>query len=259
MAMNMVPEPLITVERDGWGTSRFTLNRPEKRNALNVALLQELGVHLSNLSKDSTQRVLIIKGAGPVFCAGMDLAEAGNPKLADEVAQLIHDTLMTLYRLPQVTIAAVHGIAVGGGAGLMAACDLAIASDETKIGFPETRRGLIPALIAAILQRELCSRDLRELLLVGSLVDSRRALEMGLVNRVAAYADLLPAANHLASEILKGAPESVRATKRLLEELSPSSLDRDLDTAMAFSVDSRGSAEAEEGIRAFLEKREPHW
>jgi methylglutaconyl-CoA hydratase len=251
--------PLILVESDARGISRLTLNRPDKRNALSIALLDEFLAALQTLAESSSQRVLILQGAGPLFCAGMDLQEAANPEQVEEVTHLIYKVLLALYRSPLVTIAAVHGTALGGGAGLMAACDLVVATEETKIGFPETRRGLVAALIAAILLRELCPRDVREILLTGSLFEVKRAFELHLVNRITAFADLLPAVNHLANEILLGGPESVRATKRMLEALAPSSLERDFEITMAYSKDSRKSSEAEEGIRAFLEKREPRW
>jgi methylglutaconyl-CoA hydratase len=243
----------LIVDTTQRGIAQVTLNRPEKRNALNLALLKALNVALKELADN---RVVILQGAGPVFSAGMDLSEAANPDLAEEITLAIRDLLIALYRSPLVIIAAVHGAALAGGAGLLAACDLVVAAEGTSIGFPETRRGLIAAQVSVLLRHQLPLHAVRELLLTGSLVDARRAYEMGLVNRIVPPQDLLSTAQRLASEILLGGPEAVKAAKRMLA--SPT-LEADLDIAMTFSRQARASKEADEGIRAFLEKRKPSW
>ncbi len=148
----------------------------------------------------------------------------------------------------------------GGGAGLLAACDIAIATSESKIGFPEVRRGLIAQRqIAPFLLRKLSGSNVRELLLTGSLVDAEQAYKMGLINHVTEFADLMPLALHLAEGILQGAPNALKATKQLIEDLAFSRLEDELEIAFKYAQASRKGTEAEEGISAFLEKRKAIW
>lgn len=251
--------PAILLSRDGPVTT-LTLNRPEKRNALNVALLEQLSAALAEAERDPAQRVLVLRGAGPVFCSGMDLAEATQPEFAHRSPELIAQTLRSLAATRLVTLAAVHGAAIAGGAGLASACDFALATRDAKFGYPEVRRGLVPALIMTFLRRQLRERDARELLLLGKLITAEQALAMGLVNRVVAdEAALDTEVKSIVSSLLQGGPESLAETKKLLRELWPSPLERDLAAAHAYHVSARGSAEAREGIAAFNEKRAPKW
>ncbi len=249
----------ILIARDGALTT-VTLNRPDKRNALNVDLLQALCSAVAAAETDATQRILILRGAGPVFCSGLDLAEAAEPGRAHESADLVHRTLHALGATRLVTIAAVQGAAIAGGAGLMSACDFAVATRDAKFGYPEIRRGLVPALIMTFLRRQLRERDARELLLLGKLFDATHAHAIGLLNRVVAdEAALDLEVRTLVSSLLQGAPDALAETKKLLVELWPSPLGRDLDSAHAHHLAARDSAEAKEGIAAFIEKRAPKW
>ncbi|MFZ5495130.1 MAG: enoyl-CoA hydratase/isomerase family protein [Verrucomicrobiota bacterium] len=250
--------PLILVATDGPVTT-LALNRPAKRNALNVALLEQLVAAVTTAEADKSQRVLVLRGEGPAFCAGLDLAEAADPEQAHRSAGLIARGLQVLGTTRLVTIAAVHGAAIAGGAGLMSACDLAIAAQGTQIGYPEPRRGLVAALVMTFLRRQLRERDARELLLTGELIDASRAVAIGLVNREVPAADLLPEAQRFAAAVLAGGPEAVANTKRLLAELWPVSVQADLDRALAFHLEARQAPEAAEGIAAFREKRPPRW
>lgn len=252
------PASPILVSTDGPVTT-IALNRPAKRNALNVGLLEQLVAAVRAAEADPARRVLILRGEGPVFCAGLDLAEAAAPEQAHRSADLIAEILRALGLTRLVTIAAVHGAALGGGAGLMTACDFAVVTPDTQIGYPETRRGLVAALVMVFLRRQLRERDARELLLTGELVDAARAQAMGLVNRVVPAADLLPAANRFAASVVAGGPEAVVHTKRLWGELWPRALQADLDRAQAFHLEARNSPEAAEGMAAFREKRPPRW
>jgi methylglutaconyl-CoA hydratase len=238
----------------------LTLNRPEKRNALNIALLESLRAALTAAEADSTQRVLVLGGAGPVFCSGLDLGEANEPDAVARSAGLVSEVLCALATSRLVTIARVHGAAMAGGAGLMSACDFAIATRNTKFGFPEVRRGLVPALIMTLLRRQLQERDARELLLLGESFDAARAQAIGLINRVAADEGALDAdVRSIVSSLLQGAPGALAETKRLFRELWPAPLADDLHRANAFHLAARNSAEAQEGIAAFNEKRPPSW
>jgi|694.fasta_scaffold30588_5 methylglutaconyl-CoA hydratase len=252
-------DPLILTETKENVILLLTLNRPEKRNALNIPLLQKLCEQFEQLSRERTIRVAILNGAGPVFCAGLDLLEMREKETEEKSAELIGQTLKLLYQAPFVTIAAVHGAAIAGGAGIMAACDLTIAASDCRIGFPEVRRGLVPAQILPILQRRLAGGALKELLLWGEIFEAEHALTLGLVNGVVPYARLMEEALSYARQILFGAPTAIRETKELIERLAESSLEQDLEISMPYHHRSRMSEEAAEGARAFFEKRNPSW
>jgi methylglutaconyl-CoA hydratase len=158
-----------------------------------------------------------------------------------------------------VTLALVHGVALAGGAGLMMACDFAIATYDAKIGFPEVRRGLVAGLIMTFLRRQLRERDTRELLLGGEIITSERAQELGIVNRVVPKEALMAKAHQIAESVIKGGPEAIALTKQILDELWHRSVQEDLKTALKHHVRARQSKEASEGIQAFLEKRAPEW
>lgn len=238
-----------------------TLNRPDKRNALNVPLLTELGEALRVAEADAAQRVLVLRGAGPVFCSGLDLTEAAaDPEVAGSSAALIGQTLQRLASTRLVTIAAVQGAALAGGAGLMSACDFVVAVQGTTFGYPEVRRGLVPALIMTFLRRQLRERDARELLLLGKPFNADHAQAIGLINGVAPDERALEVeVQVIIDAILRGAPEAVAETKELLRSLWPAKLTSDLEAAQAYHLEARGSPEAKEGIAAFQEKRPPAW
>ncbi len=237
-----------------------TLNRPDRRNALNVELLTQLCAALSAAAADPAQRIVILRGAGQVFCSGLDLSEAAQPEVAHRSAALIDQVLRTLATTRLITIAAVQGAAVAGGAGLMSACDFAVATRDAKFGYPEVRRGLVPALIMTFLRRQLREREARELLLLGKFFDARHAQAIGLINRVVAEeAALETEVQSMVSSLLQGAPGALAETKQLLRELWPSPVTTDLDRAQALHLVARHSAEAQEGIAAFNAKRPPNW
>lgn len=246
---------LIQVSTPLPGVKQIVLNRPEKRNALSLELLEQL----SNVVEEADERVLIFQGAGPVFCAGLDLEEAQNENQVRRGAELVARMLEEIYSSNAVTIAAVHGAALAGGAGLVAACDLAVMSNNAQIGFPETRRGLVAALVSMVLRRRLTGRALSELLLLGESIKAERALEIGLVQRVVPESQLQETALQLAQQVLKGAPSAIVHTKGLIDATNPDSLESDLVQALEAHLKARYSSEATEGIRAFLEKREPSW
>jgi len=243
----------------GPGITLLTLNRAEKRNALSVELVLELLAALTAAEKDATHRVLLLTGTGPVFCAGLDLVEAADPARAHQSAELIGQVLRRLSESRLVTIAVVRGAAIAGGAGLMSACDFAFAEESAQIGYPETRRGLVAALVMTFLRRQLRERDARRILLTGELFSGRHAEVIGLVNEALKADELMPAALHIAAEVLQGGPEAVARTKQLLARLWPSPLAADLEQAMGTHLETRQSAEIQEGIAAFREKRPPKW
>jgi methylglutaconyl-CoA hydratase len=240
-------------------TTIVTLNRPERRNALTIELMSELADALDKTSADPQKRVLVLRGAGQAFCAGLDLQETTVVEKAHHSAEMVAKTLLAISQTRLITIAQVHGAAVAGGAGLMSACDFVVAAQRTKIGYPETKRGLVAGLVMTFLRRQLRERDLRELLFTGDLINAERAHEIGLVNRVVSPNELENETQKIVAAVLQNAPAALASTKRLIEELWSSSVKEDLETALRHHMEARESAEAKEGIAAFLEKRPPNW
>ena len=252
-----MPNVLIS-EKDAL-TAVVTLNRPERRNALTIELLTELTEALDVMSADSKKRILILRGAGKAFCAGLDLQETTLLEKAHQSAEMVARTLLAVSQTRLITIAQVHGAAVAGGAGLMSACDFVIAAEGTKIGYPEGRRGLVAGLVMTFLRRQLRERHIRELLFTGDLINAERAREIGLVSRVVPRDELETETERLVSSIRQNAPNALANTKKLIEELWSSSVRQDIERALRHHMEARESAEAKEGINAFLEKRLPNW
>jgi methylglutaconyl-CoA hydratase len=262
-------EPVLLVESLDESTAVLTLNRPERRNALTVELLQVLCAQLESLAREPRRRVAILRGAGQSFCSGLDLKDAADshPLRAGSVSDpstqeaphWVARTFQTLLETPLITIAAAHGAAYAGGGGLLACCDLAVASDDLQVGFPEVRRGLMPAMVAAILHNRLRAGDLRELLLLAEPISAQRAREIGLVHRIVPADRVLGEACMLAAQITAGAPSAVRCTKAWLRDLASTPPHQAQAEALQRPDDARESAEAAEGLAAFRERREPQW
>jgi methylglutaconyl-CoA hydratase len=251
--------PTVLIEKETPQITVLTLNRPERRNALTIELLSELNAAIKIASDQPDERVIILRGAGAAFCTGLDLKEAADQTKAHATAEMVANTLIAISQTRLITIAAVHGAAVAGGAGIMSACDFVVAARGTKIGYPEARRGLVAGLVMTFLRRQVGERNMRELLLGSELIDAERAREIGLVNRVVAQADLMNEAQKFAQSVLQGAPGALAQTKRLIEELWSSSVKEDVDRALKYHMQARESEEAREGITAFNEKRKPKW
>lgn len=250
---------VVLIEKRSPQITLVTLNRPERRNALTLELLTQLHAAITVASDDSQTRVIVLRGAGAAFCTGLDLKEAADHSKVHATAEMVANTLLAISQTRLVTIAAVHGAAVAGGAGLMSACDFVVAAEGTKIGYPEVRRGLVAGLVMTFLRRQLGERNTRELLLGSELIDAERARELGLVNRVVAQDHVMTEALKFAGSVLQGAPNALTETKRLIEELGSRSVKEDIDLALKYHMQARESAEAREGIGAFNEKRKPKW
>jgi len=242
----------------------LTLNRPQQRNALSRALMAQLRDSVDELSVDEKIRVVVLTGAGTAFCSGMDLKEAAEIDASPEseqqtiaTIQEFADLIQRLHTLPKPTIAAVNGEALAGGAGLMAACDLAIAAETARIGYPEVLRGLVPAIVMHDLCRQIGDRRAREMLLGGGMISAKSAHAWGLVNTVTAADQCLEEAVRVAERFVQSAPLALATIKRLVDEVS--ARPHDLRGAAAVSAAVRVSEEAREGIRAFVEKRPPRW
>jgi len=241
----------------------LTLNRPEKRNALNRSLVAELKSAFEQAAADPHTRAIILTANGPAFCAGMDLAELAETLQRPDEAEIVHaDTqrLAELYELiygcPKPTIAAVNGPAVAGGAGLVTVCDFALATPQARLGYPEVRRGLVAAMVLPHLLRLVGERVARELLLGGELIDAQRAWQVGLINAIVPESDLMPTALQWARRCALGGPHALAKTKELLRRFSPFA---SAAQAAQESALSRLQVECREGLQAFLEKRPAPW
>jgi len=250
---------VVLIEKQTPQITVVTLNRPERRNALTIELLTELQAAIKVASEQPHQRVLILRGAGAAFCTGLDLKEAADHTKAHSTAEMVANTLIAINQTRLITIAAVHGAAVAGGAGIMSACDFVVAAQRTKVGYPEVRRGLVAGLVMTFLRRQVGERNMRELLLGSELIDAERAKEIGLVNHVVARDDVMSEAQRFAESVLEGAPGALAQTKRLIDELWWRSLKEDVDLALKYHLQARESDEASEGIAAFNEKRKAKW
>ncbi len=250
---------LISIERVRSGLVVVTFQRSEKRNALCIEMLKQLCEKLETLVMKDHVRVMILRGAGPVFSAGLDLTEAGNPELVEESAHCVARALHSIQHSPIISIAAVQGGAFAGGVGIVAACDLAIAATDAKFAFPEARRGLIPALVCEVLQSRVREGDLRELFLVGNTIDAQRAMQIGLLQRVTTNEKLIDEAIQIAEGILAGGPQTIVETKRLLNHAFGHDSESRFADRIAEHLNARRSQEAAEGLAAFHEKRPPSW
>jgi methylglutaconyl-CoA hydratase len=242
----------------------LSLARPEKRNALSRNLMACLRDELDRIAKTPAIRSVVLTGEGSVFCSGMDLKEAAAAGESAEAEQAgviamreFADLIRRLHTLPQPVIAALNGDALAGGAGLMAACDVAVAVPSARIGYPEVLRGLAPVVVMHDLTNLVGIRRARYLLLSGEPITADEALDWGLLNAVTPVDGCLAAALEMGRMFARGAPGAQATVKKLL--LESDGKPADFRGAAAISAAMRGSEEAQEGMRAFLEKRPPRW
>jgi methylglutaconyl-CoA hydratase len=244
--------------------ARIWLNRPDVRNAFDGAMVEELRRTLMDLRGFESTRAIVIAGRGPTFCAGADVTwmKGMATYTRDEnlrEAQAMADLFWTVYESPKPVIARVHGAALGGGCGLVAACDIAVASKASQFGFTEVRLGLLPAVISPYVLAKIGTGAARELFLTGERFDAHRAREIGLVQHVVADADLDAAVAARAAEIAKAGPSAVAAAKQLIRDIARDPIEAVQRTTVERIADIRVSDEGQEGMRAFLEKRKPDW
>lgn len=248
-------------ESDGIAT--ITLNRPEKRNAISYELIEDI-LSALKVAEQSEAQVLILAAAGKAFCAGMDLenlkqligrTNEQNIKDSETIAQLF----LSLHDFPKPTIAAVNGAAIAGGTGLVTVCDFALAVPEATFGYTEVRIGFMPAVVSSFLMASIGEKRTRDLLLTGRIFSAQEAQELGLVNEIVAAEELMKKARALAARLMENSPASLRATKRLLTGYTREKLDRHIVEAVRENAAIRQTADFNEGITAFLEKRKPEW
>jgi len=257
---------LVHISATQGGAVTVTMNRPARKNAFNDDLISALREAFDTLAGAEGVRVIFIRGAGGTFSAGADLdwmraaidrSEADNRADAMELAKM----LKALHDLPALTVALVDGGAYGGGGGLAAACDLAVATADAKFSFSEVKLGLIAATISPYVIEAVGPRAARALFATGRIFDAAHAEKVGLVTEVVAdAAGLQAAARRIAHEMIACAPGAVEASKRLVADVVGREIDRDLMELTAHRIAAaRISDEGQEGVRAFLERRKARW
>jgi methylglutaconyl-CoA hydratase len=246
------PERGVRIERDG-PVVRVTLARPERRNAFDAALIGELADAFADIGH---ARVVVLAGDGPSFCAGADVewqrssVELSYDENVEDYRRLSR-MLRSVWRCPAPVVARIQGYALGGGSGLTACTDIAIAGEDAVFGFSEVRLGIIPAVISPMVLAKIGPAHARRYFLTGERIDAQTALRIGLVDEVAA--DLDDAVDRVVADILAGGPAAARGAKRLV--LEPG----DEEDLLARAAAARTGEEGQEGLRAFLEKRPAGW
>jgi methylglutaconyl-CoA hydratase len=254
----------LTTKRDA-AVEHVVLNRPDVRNAFNAEMIAELTDWASGFARDpGDARAVVLSGAGNVFCAGADASwmaktatysESENLRDAKATSRMFR----TLDELPVPLIGRVHGAAIGGGAGLAAVCDIVIADEAAVFGFTEVKLGIVPAVISPFVLAKIGRSAARELFLSGARFPAARAYKVGLVHAVVPAADLDETVSRYVAEICAGGHDAIAAAKTLIRDVWGRSLDEATAIASATLAARRASAEGQEGLKAFLEKRKPSW
>ena len=255
---------VLLVEHSGSITT-LTLNRPEKRNALNADLVGALLVALQAAEADDAVRCVVLTGAGKVFSAGADLEAlerlqdaSTEENLADSAG--LAELFETIYLLRKPVIAKVNGHAIAGGCGLAAVCDFSYASADARLGFTEVRIGFVPAIVSIFVVRKLGEAASRDLLLRGHLVAAEEAVRIGLVTRSVAAEDLDRDVARLASEIAnKTSGSAVALTKRLLADVQGMGIKEALNHAVQLNALARATTDCRAGVSAFLQRKDAPW
>lgn len=258
-------EETILCEIDKRGVATVTLNRPDVHNAFDDALIESLASALGRLHLDEAVRVVVISASGKSFSAGADLhwmrRTAGYSELENlEDARRLAGLMSTLRRMGKPTVARVQGSAFGGGVGLVACCDIVLASENARFALTEVKLGLIPAVISPYVSRAMGERHARRYMLTGERFSAEEACRLGLVHEVVAESMLDERVQAVISVLLENGPEAMGAVKSLLERVAGGPADEAMieDTARRIA-EVRAGREGKEGVTAFLEKRRPRW
>jgi methylglutaconyl-CoA hydratase len=240
--------------------ARITLNRPEKRNALNDELIAEIKRGLTSASADESVRAIVITGAGKDFCSGADLsalqkiAQASVSDNADDARTLL-DLFRQIRQIRVPVVAAVKGRALAGGCGLATACDLVLASETARFGYPEVKIGFVPAMVLAILRRNTSEKRAFELLTRGEEIDARYAKEIGLVNQVFSDETFDDEVNAYLRRFTEVSSTAVALTKSLLYQVDGLAFAEALETGADVNVIARMTEDCQQGIAKFLKPR----
>lgn len=254
----------LQVERPRAGVARVVLGRPELRNAFDDVLVARLTEAFEALAADASVRAVVLAGSGKAFCAGADLGwmkrmvaygEEENRRDAEALAAMFR----AIDACPKPVVGRIHGAALGGGAGLVAVCDVAIAAEGTLLGTTEVRLGIVPAVISPFVVRKIGESNARRWFLTGERFSAEEALRAGLVHAVVPEADLDAEVERTVDAFLLGGPEALAVSKELARRMGRGPLGEALDEATGIIAARRASAEGQEGMKAFLERRSPTW
>jgi methylglutaconyl-CoA hydratase len=253
----------VIVEKDGT-VARISLNRPDIKNAFNDELLKELEASFRAFASDLAIRAVVLTGKGTAFCAGADLDWMKRVKdytLEENIAdsRLLADALKAIAECPKPVIGRINGTAIGGGTGLVAACDVTVAVDNAVFAFSETRLGLVPAVISPYLARKMGMRNVQEYFLTAQRFSADQARELGLVNYVASAEEIDSVVDGLVQATLKCGPNALTAAKELLRTIEGKSPGEVEKYTVELIARLRQSDEGQEGMNSFLDKRKPSW
>jgi methylglutaconyl-CoA hydratase len=242
------------------GIARITLNRPEKRNALSPELIAGLSAALRDSERDANVRVVILTGAGQDFCSGADLAafdRAAEAGVLDhlENARALADLFLQMRRHPRPIVAAVRGRALAGGCGLATACDLIVAAESAKFGYPEVNIGFVPAMVMAILRRNMSEKRAFELIATGEIINAADACTAGLVNRVFADADFDARVNDYAKSLAAKSASAISLSKNLLYHMDSMTFEAAIEAGVHGNAIARMTEDARAGIAKFAQKK----
>jgi methylglutaconyl-CoA hydratase len=246
--------------RDAVTTVR--LHRPDVRNALNEVLISELTQAISSLP--ASTRAVVVAGSGAAFCAGADAqwmkrSKSFSREENERDAAALAALLKAIDECPFPTVARVHGPTLGGGVGLVAACDIAVADEQAQFGFPEVRLGLVPAVISTFVLPRIGARAARRYFLTGERFGAPQAMAMGLVHECSPADALQARIDGILHELLQGAPRALGVAKALIRSAVALPRDRAIEESIRTIAELRVTPEAQEGLAAFLEKRKPNW
>jgi len=243
----------------------LTLNRPEKRNALNASTVADLKGLLARAEADAEVKVVVLRANGDVFCSGADLASLQqlqkNP-YEENLKDSIHlkDLFLQVYTLKKVVVAQVQGHALAGGCGLVTVCDFAFAAPMAKMGYTEVRIGFVPAIVMVFLLRKVGEQKAKQLLLGGELVAGEEAVRFGLVNKIIASEELPGAVAAFCERLIQNnSAQSMELTKQMIARSQSMSLEEGLDYAARMNAQARGTDDCKRGIAAFLNKGKVAW
>ena len=262
MTATVLSQDALVLRQTEAGVATLTLNRPKQYNALSQAMLAALQAELDGVAADKTVRAVVIAGGGPAFCAGHDLKEMRahtDPAFHRALFAQCGRVMLTINRLPQPVIARVHGIATAAGCQLVAACDLAVASDNARFATSGINVGLFCSTPAVALSRNLGRKQALELLLTGDFIDAPTAQRQGLVNRVAPLDQLDAAVGELTGSICNKSPFAIAMGKELFYRQLELGLEAAYACASEAMACNMNSEDAREGIDAFIAKRKPEW
>jgi methylglutaconyl-CoA hydratase len=255
---------MVTYERNN-RVAYITLNRPEKRNALNPEMVTLLNENLDKAALDNECKVVVLQSMGDAFCAGADLAylqqlqqNSYDENLAD--SEHLMRMFKRIYQHPKMIIAKIQGHALAGGCGLATVCDYSIAVPEAKFGYTEVKIGFIPAIVKVFLIRKIGEGKAREILLTGQVFDALRALNLGLINEVVSADELDHRIQEFAEQIcLQTSAQSIALTKEMIDEVQNKTLDEALNYAATMNAKARATVDCKKGIQSFLNKEPLSW